>query len=346
MTLDLPDEPRILVVQTAFLGDVVLATPLLSALREKFPRSRLSFMGTPAGVAIIQGHPALDDAITYDKRADDKGLAGLRRKAAEVAAEKFDLAIGAHRSLRTAGLLALSGIKERIGFATSALPWVYRHRVPWDIETHEIDRDLGLLAPLGGPPEGFVPAPSLAPIEPAGEELLGPDIAGLKIGLCPGSVWPTKRWPALGFSVLAEDLCLNQGARIFLIGSADDREVAAEVEAYAECEVENLVGRTSLREWTRVIAAMDIVVTNDSAPTHIAAALGVPAVTVFGPTLPAMGFAPRGPRTRSVEISGLACRPCGRHGAKSCPEGHFKCMRLIEPDYVSAACRAVLAEGQ
>jgi len=339
-----PDDPRLLMVQTAFLGDVALATPLLAALRQRFPESHLAFLGTPAGAGLIEGFPGVDEFISYDKRGREKGLAGLKQKARELADRKFDVAVSAHRSARTAVLLYLAGIERRIGFGPSALPWLYHDLVPWDPWTHEIERDLGLMGPLGGPPEDFDARPRMPEFEPAGEDLLGPADGGPKVGICPGSVWPTKRWSARGFAAVADMLGENFGASVYLIGSADDVEVAAEVESAASAEMVNLTGKTGLREWTCAIKAMDLVITNDSAPTHIAGALDVPVVVVYGPTTPGQGFAPRGGKGKVVEISGLDCRPCGKHGAKRCPEGHMKCMELIRPDYVEAAARSLLSE--
>jgi heptosyltransferase II len=335
--------PRLLLVQTAFLGDIVLTTPLLAAARARFPEAYLAFLGTPAGCALLTGLAGVDRFYSYDKRGGESGWGGLKRKAAELAAGRFDTAISAHRSVRTAWLLREAGIARRIGFATTPLPWLYPERVSWDPRAHEVTRNLGLLAPLGGAPEGFEPRLSMPALPPPGPELLG-DEAGPRVGLCPGSVWPTKRWPAAGFARVGRALRERLGATVYLIGSAEDAEVAAAVAAELP-GARNLAGRTGLRDWVRLLGAMDLIITNDSAPTHIAGGLGVAAVTLFGPTTPAQGFAPWGGPSAVVEREGLGCRPCGKHGARRCPEGHFHCMEWVEPDAVIAAALGLLGGG-
>ncbi|HUT55991.1 MAG TPA: glycosyltransferase family 9 protein [bacterium] len=336
--------PRILVVQTAFLGDVVLATPLLKALRARFPEAFLAFMGTPAGTELVRGLSGVDEFMVYDKRGAERGMAGLRKKARELKAMNFEFAVSAHRSARTAALLYLAGIERRIGFATSAVPWLYHDRVPRHPRDHEVLRNLGLLGPLGGAPEGLDLALGLPRPAAAGPDLLGGNGARPRVGICPGSVWATKRWMAEGFARVADVLSDEAHAGIYLIGAAQDEEAARAVAGMARSRVHNMAGRTSLGQWLRLVAAMDLVITNDSSPTHIACALQVPVVTVFGPTATDQGFSPWGNSSRVVETAGLNCRPCGEHGARRCPEGHFKCMSMVRPDDVLAAARELLAE--
>lgn len=324
------DSPRILAVQTAFLGDVVLTTPLLRAIRARFPGSHLAFMGTPAGVGVLEGLEAVDEFISYDKRGAEKGLSGMVAKARQLKSRGFEIAVCAHRSARTAILLAMSGIRTRIGFANGAMPWLYQRTVPRDPGLHEVERNLGLMEVLDWTPDGFDARLELSDLPPAGEDLLGDGSDGPRVGICPGSVWPTKRWRADGFAEVADRLADSRGARVYLIGSEADRVAAAEVERSSKSAVVNLAGRTGLRDWLRVIRAMDLVITNDSAPTHIACAFGKPTVVIYGPTTSRQGFAPWSDNSRVVEAGGLGCRPCGEHGAKRCPEGHFKCMDRVD----------------
>lgn len=334
---------RILMVQTAFLGDVVLATPLLLALKTRFKNSFLAFMGTPSGCGILEGLAFVDKFLVYDKKGAESGPSGFLKKVNEIKSYEFDIAISAHRSARTAALLKMAGIKRRIGFRTSDLPWLYHDRVPRDPAKHEVERNLELMGPLGGLPPGFEPGLSLPQLSPASDDLLGDNGNGPRVGICPGSIWPTKRWRHEGFSRVADSLH-ERAATIYLLGSDADQEAARAVRESSRSPIKNLVGRTSLIDWLRVIAAMDLVITNDSAPVHVASALGVPVVMIYGPTTRDQGFTPRTEFCRVVEINGLACRPCGEHGAKRCPEGHGKCMELIRPQMVLDAARELLAE--
>jgi len=287
----------------------------------------------------------VDKFLAYDKRGAESGFGGFFRKAKEIESYKFDVAVCAHRSARTAALAARARIKTRIGFSTSALPWFYHYRVPRDPEKHEVERNLGLIEPLGGVPPGFEPRLGLPALAPADRGLLEEDGSGPRVGICPGSIWPTKRWGGEGFARVAEGLRKELEADIYLLGSKADREAASEVYNSSRTSVKNLAGRTGLGDWIRVMAAMDLVITNDSAPAHIASALGVPVVMIFGPTTPEQGFAPWRGRSRVVEIKDLACRPCGEHGSRRCPEGHIKCMELLRPELVLEAARELLSEA-
>ena len=326
---------RILVVQTAFLGDVVLTTPLLEALRLKYPRSHLAGLFTPTGAEILAGFPALDEIISFDKRKRDRGVQATFALGRKLREQAFDLALCPHRSARTALLTALARIPQRIGFSDAAWPWLYHAVVARDLARHEALRNLQLLDPLGGPPPGFQPALGLGAPRSADLERLGLSGNGLKVGLCPGSVWATKRWTAQGYAELADLLAQKFQAKVFLLGAPEDAAVAAEVEARCRRPVHNLAGRTTLAELVAVIDRMNLLVTNDSAPVHIASARRVPVVAIFGPTVPAQGFAPFQERAAVVELP-LACRPCGAHGPRSCPLGHFRCMNDLEPGQVLA----------
>jgi len=340
-----PESPeRILVVQTAFLGDVVLTTPLLLALRAKYPQAHLALLTTPMGRDLLQGFPALNEIIAFDKRRRERGARATLALAQKLRRLGFDLALCPHRSARTAILVRLAQIPHRIGFRDSALPWLYHHTITRDYGRHEALRNLQLLEPLGGPPPEFTPALSLKSppgFQPERLELAG---NGLRVGLCPGSVWPTKRWTSRGFAQLADLLHKKFQANVFLLGSPEDAAVAAEVEALCERPVSNLAGRTSVPELVGVIERMNALVANDSAPVHIASARRVPVVAIFGPTVPAQGFAPFFPRSAVVERK-LPCRPCGAHGPRACPLGHFRCMTEIEAEQVLACLEPFLSRA-
>ena len=330
---DIAAPTRILVVQTAFLGDVVLTTPLLEALRSQYPKARLALLTTPAGAELLRGLPALHELIPFDKRRREKGAAATLALARKLRGMNFDLAVCPHRSARSALLLALARIPCRIGFADSALPWLFHRAVVRDKNRHEVLRNLQLLEELAGPLDGFQPHLSLVPPQSFHPEGLGLSGNGRRVGLCPGSVWATKRWPARSYAELAGRLQNQFQAKVFLLGSPEDRAVAREVESLCGRPVVNLAGRTTLPELVGVIDRMNLVVSNDSAPVHIAAARQVPVVAIFGPTVPAQGFTPFHERSAVAEIP-LPCRPCGAHGPRACPLGHFKCMKELKPERV------------
>lgn len=331
--------PALLVAQTSFLGDVVLTTPLLSALRQVARPSRLAVLVRPDAVALVAGHPAVDEVLVDDKRGAERGARGILAVARRLRAARFDVVVAPHRSLRTALLLAVAGIPRRIGFRDSRGAALFHERVARDRRRHDVERNLALVAAFGAMPGR--PAP-FVPVQAAAAEravALLPEGAGPVVGLAPGSVWATKRWHAAGFAAVLRAL-RARGARVVVLGAPDERAVAEDVVARAGGGAEVLAGRTDIATLVAVIDRLQLLVANDSAPMHIACARGVPVVAVFCATTPALGYGPWGPRSAVVEAD-LACRPCARHGGRRCPRGTEDCMRLVQAAAVLRAADAV-----
>ncbi len=338
---------RILLVQTAFLGDVILTTPLLAALRRAYPHAELTIMVTPAAAPLVAAHPALDAVLVDDKRGAGRGLGGLVRLVRTLRARRFTVAIAAQKSIRTALALRGAGIPRRIGFATARAATLYTERVPRPVDAHDRDRLLGLLAPLGittFEPAALQPWVAVdAPTRARARALLASHrIAGRPLAaICPGSAWRTKRWPAPSYAALVRTLDA-EGYRCLLLGGPDERALTAAVAETAGGLAVDLGGATDLPLLAAVLAEVAVVVTNDSAPMHVATAVGAPQVAIFCATVPAQGYAPLGRRAVVVERD-LACRPCGPHGGERCPRGTDDCMELVTVDEVRAAVARVRA---
>jgi heptosyltransferase-2 len=340
LSTDERDGPSLLVAQTSFLGDVVLTTPLLDALRARIRPRRLSVMVRPDAVPLLEGHPAVDDLIVDDKRGANRGVAGMIRQARRLRAEAFDVVVSPHRSLRTALVLAAARIPRRVGFDASRGFWLFHERVHRPTERHDVERNLALLEAFGGwsePPRLHVPVrPEAAR---AAEGLLAGRSAPI-VGVAPGSVWATKRWTEGGFADLVCALH-DDGMEIVLLGAADDQARAHRIAAAAGVPVTDLTGRTDLATFVAVVDRLGVLVANDSAPMHVAVARGVPVVAVFCATTPALGFGPYGQRAVVVEAD-LACRPCARHGGPTCPRGTDDCRHLVEAATLRVAVHRML----
>ncbi|HEX6852600.1 MAG TPA: lipopolysaccharide heptosyltransferase II [Candidatus Polarisedimenticolaceae bacterium] len=326
---------RTLVVQTAFLGDVVLTTPLLRALHGT--GAEVSVVATPLGCAVLDGAPFVARLRSYDKKKGEKGLAGTLRLGFALRRERFDVAIAAQRSFRSGVLVRLSGARERVGFDGAAGRWAYTRKVAWNADRHAVHRYLAL---FDGPAD---PTPELA-IDPGAaarvEALLlehGVAPADGVLAVAPGSVWGTKRWTPEGFRAVIE-AAPARGLKPVLVGSPEERPLC---DAIGGAPV--LAGTTGVAELTALLARSRALVTNDSGPGHVASAVGTPVVAVFGPTVPSFGYTPFGERNRIVELAGLDCRPCDRHGPQVCPLGHHRCMKDLHPSRVLAALDEVLA---
>ena len=325
-------------IQTAFLGDVVLTTPLLEALARR--HGPVDIVTTPAAAPLVETLPAVRRVVAYDKHGNDRGLPGLLGLARRLRAERYDVAYLPHRSLRTAALAWLARIPTRVGYR-DGWPLLYTEARDRPRAAHEIDR---LLALAAAEPEGERPSLCVTAADRATTEafLREHGIVGNGgepfVALAPGSNWGTKRWPRYG--ELAQRLATRAG--IVVVGGPEDAGLGNEIVGAVaggrgRWPAVNACGRLTLRQSAEVIRRAVALVTNDSAPLHFAQAVGTPTVAIFGPTVPAFGFGPRGPRDRVIERGGLACRPCSSHGPETCPLGHHLCMTSLTVDQVLGA---------
>ena len=337
---------RILIFQTAFLGDIVLTLPLAQVLKQECPECSISFVVIPAAASVLEGHPAVHEVIVYDKKKTQRGPAAAYRLSRALRDREFDVALVPHRSLRSALIVAAARIPRRIGFDTSAGRALLTDRVTYRRDAHEIDRDLALLDPLGFHTSSGDILPALHPLprdreavdallHAHHERVAGFD-AGMMVALAPGSVWKTKRWPEEKFFTLARSL-QEAGLDLALVGGPEDRVLCGRIAGGLRRVPLNAAGELSPLQSAELIRRCRVLVSNDSAPAHLAMGVGTPVVAMFGATVPAFGFGPRGPLDRVIETMGLSCRPCSIHGGQRCPIETFDCMERITPDTVHDA---------
>jgi heptosyltransferase-2 len=332
---------RILIAQTSFLGDVVLSTPVCAAVRRLYPDAHIAVLVRRDTAGVLEGHPHIDAVLIDDKRGRDRGL-GSWRVVQRLRRQRFDLVLALHKSFRTAWMLAAARIPRRIGFRQSAGWFLYHRRVQRDATRHDVERNLQILAGLDVDPDTMRSRPFVACPPEAVARLYaalrahGVPPGARLIGIAPGSAWATKRWTVEGYAALVDLLRQRHDATPLLLGAPADTEYAAAIAAAASAAVANLVGQTDLATLIAAIDQCAVLVTNDSAPLHIAVARDTPVVAIFGPTTLAQGYGPYTDRAVVVQRS-LTCRPCGRHGAMVCPIGTHACMRDIPADEVEAA---------
>ena len=332
--------PASLVIQTSFLGDTVLTTPLLAQLARRGP---VDIVTTPAAGALLANHPAVRHVIAYDKRGMDRGIGGFLALARRLRTSRYEVVFLAQGSWRSSALALIAGIPSRVGFATSAGRLFYTKRVAYGDGLHHAARLLMLARPNGREPSADELKPTLHPGDTeraAVDALLARErVAGGEqlIALAPGSVWGTKRWPY--YPELARTLA--DVARIVIIGGSDDTELARAIVGAVPGTID-ATGQLSLLASAELIGRTAALVTNDSAPLHLASAMGTPTVAIFGPTVPAFGFGPLAPRAVIAGHPALPCRPCDRHGPAQCPLGHFRCMRELDPATIGEHVRSLL----
>ncbi|MEO8577478.1 MAG: glycosyltransferase family 9 protein [Gemmatimonadales bacterium] len=327
-----------LVVQTSFLGDIVLSTGLIAELAKRGP---VDVLTTPLGSAILVNSPHIRNLLVYDRRGADRGVAGFARTANRIrragmnggSKGPHETAYMAQGSLRSAALVAAAGIKNRIGFDTSDGRRLYTGIVEYGTGRHHAERLWWLsMSPCADPPSREQIAPRLFPSpedERAAEAVLSEQLASVHrpfVALAPGAAWGTKRWP------FYDELAVKIGERANVVivggkedGPAGDRIVAQLPQGLAA----NAAGRLSLLGSAALLGRAAALVTNDSAPQHLASGMNTPTITIFGPTSPEFGFGPLAEKSIMVENRTLACHPCDHHGPSECPLGHWRCMREL-----------------
>jgi len=317
---------------------VVLTTPLIAALAKHGP---VDVVTRPAAAGLLANNPHIRDVIPFDKGGPDGGLFSFLRMARRLRNARYGTAYIAQASLRSGALAAAAGIPTRVGFATASGRAFYTRSVAIPEGLHASARLLrlagddvneGRISLFPGISERAAVDRLLALHEAHGEAPL--------VALAPASVWATKRWPY--YPDLARLLAPN--ARVVVLGSAADAPLAREVCKAAGASAINAAGALSLLGSAELVRRCRVLVTNDSAPQHLASAVGTPTVTLFGPTVAEFGFGPLAPASESVGIDGLSCRPCHPHGPKRCPEGHWRCMLELAPERVAARVEHILSQ--
>ncbi len=324
-----------LIIQTAFIGDVILGTALPESISEVFPEAEVDFLVRKGHEHLLLGHPHIRRVWVWDKRR--LKYFNLWRLRSSLRAERYDVVVNLQRFAAT-GFLSLSiGAGRVVGFSQNPFSRFFTHRVEhrMDVGFHEIERNHALLSLCGEFP---LKRPRLYPSERDFQRVRS--LVGLRSYCCmaPASIWFTKQWPEASWVALSESI--SGCELLFLLGSAADRAKCERIRQESRHPgVINLAGRLSLLESAALMAGAKMNYVNDSAPLHLCSAMNAPVTAIFCSTVPAFGFGPLSERSFVVETERqLSCRPCGLHGKRACPQGHFHC---VPPVSAVAAARAV-----
>ncbi|MCG8700881.1 MAG: glycosyltransferase family 9 protein [Bacteroidales bacterium] len=312
---------KFLTVQTAFIGDVILATPVIERLRSEYPDAQIDFMLRKGNEGLLTGHPHINELLVWDKK---KGkYKELLRILKLVRKEKYDYVINLQRFASSGIFTALSKAKIKVGFDKNPFSFLFQKKVPHSIGNgvHEVERNQELL-------EGICTnkhtAPKLYPLKTDIEKVI--DYSnGEFVCMAPASVWFTKQLPIEQWIKLVQQT--NKKFTIYLLGAPGDKEMAESIIQKSGREnVVNLCGSLNLLQSAALMKDAKMNYVNDSAPMHLASSVNAPVTAFFCSTVSSFGFGPLSTESVVAEVEeALECRPCGLHGKKECPKQHFKC---------------------
>jgi heptosyltransferase-2 len=320
---------KFLVIQTAFIGDVVLATGIIEKLHAHFPGSQIDFMLRKGNEGLLANHPYLHEVIIWDKK--NGKLKNLWQLISKIRAAKYDYVINVQRFAATGLMTALSGAAETIGFDKNPLSRFFTKRIKHvigDVNNviHEVTRNNELIKDFTG---AVVMKPRLYPS--------ADDFASVQqytrkpyITISPASVWFTKQYPKEKWVSFINRVPSNY--TIYLLGGPGDLALGTDIRNMSSHKnVVNLIGKFNFLQSAALMSEANMNYVNDSAPMHFASAVNAPVTAVYCSTLPSFGFGPLSDKSFIVEIQEpLKCRPCGLHGRPACPLGHFKCAHEIQ----------------
>lgn len=316
---------RFLIIQTAFIGDVILSTPVISELKRIYPESKVDVLVRKGNEAILANNPHLHAVFTFNKK---KGkFASMMTLIKQFRKKQYDEVINLHRFAGSGIITIFSGAKKTIGFDKNPVSFFYSTKIKHEIGTgkHEVERNLQTIQHHGAVslkrPEVF---PSMDDIEK-----VKPLQANIYFCLAPASLWFTKQLPEYKWVELGQNL--SEKGKVYLVGGLTDVALCEQIKnQISKPTVENIAGKFSFLQSAALFKNASMNYVNDSGPLHLCSAVNAPVTAFFCSTIPAFGFGPLSEKSTIIETKEkLNCKPCGLHGFKTCPKGHFKCGKTI-----------------
>lgn len=332
---------KILIIQTAFIGDLILTTSFIREVFKKYGNAELHIIVNKGTEDILNANPFLKKIIPFDKKLVKKSIFYFFQFINGLKKEKYDLCISPHFSHRSSLLSFFSGAKKRIGYRESGFSFLHTDKIARVLTgKHETEKLFSLIHsdtsnfPISERrPELYFEENRIAKIR---EDLNSKKLNKNFVIIAPSSVWETKRMPASKFSELLKLILEKTKLPVIFIGSPaevklpesilNDDLLKDKTGILAE-RVHNYAGKTNLVELSYLISRASAIVSNDSSPIHIASAFNIPTIMIYGATVTDFGYSTLSDKTFISEVNGLKCRPCGIHGGNNCPEKHFKCMQ-------------------
>jgi lipopolysaccharide heptosyltransferase II len=312
---------RFLVIQTAFLGDVILATPVISELKRLHPDAAIDVLVRKGNEGILKNHPDIHEVFSFNKK--EGKWKEMRRLIRVFRSKNYDELINLQRFGSSGLITFLSGARKKVGFGKNPFSFCYDIKIKHEIGTgkHEVERNLECIAHHGA---RKLVRPAVFPSQ-EDREKVAPYTMNSFYTLAPASVWFTKQLPEEKWVALANNL--KRKGTVYLVGGPADFDLCQRIAHAAVLPMEsNLAGQLNLLESCALFEKATRCFVNDSGPLHMATAVNAPVTAFFCATVPRFGFGPLSDDSEIRETKEhLTCRPCGLHGGKVCPEGHFRC---------------------
>jgi heptosyltransferase-2 len=323
---------KILVIQTAFIGDVILATALLEELHAAYPNAELYFLVRKGNESLFNNHPFLKETLVWDKKSNK--ISNLFKLLINIRKQKFDLVINCQRFASSGILAGFSSAKHIAGFKENPFSFLFNYTVKHQINTgkHEIERNAELIADFckttSQKPKLY---PQTSDFQAVSEFSKNPYYC-----IAPASVWFTKQVPTDKWVELIQHLPLE--APIYLIGAPNDFELCEQIKLNCNNRVtHNLAGRLTFLQSCALLKNGVMNYVNDSAPMHLCSAVNANVTAIFLSTSPTFGFTPLSSNSHIFEVKNLTCKPCGLHGFSKCPQTHFMCGKKLDFDLLFKA---------
>lgn len=337
---------KILFIQTAFLGDAILTLPAIQKLKESNPDSSIDVLCIPATKTIFNNSSVINETIVFDKKQKQKSIINTIKFANFLRLKNYDRIYSSHRSYRTALLVLLSQVRETYGFDNSAWMHVYRNLIKYRTDRHEVQRNLDLIgfdydvADWKIKPELSVSTEIINKIESFSTQHR---LANRFIAVAPGSVWNTKKYPVEYFEIVINHF-VGKNTAVVLIGGEKDKELCGTLAGKFLNKVIDASGLFSVVESIEILKRARLLITNDSAPTHMGMAADIKVLTIYCSTIKDFGFFPFNTKSVYLSYDNLKCKPCGIHGYDYCPIKTFECARKLLPEQVIAKAEEMISD--
>jgi heptosyltransferase-2 len=326
---------KILIIQTAFLGDAILTLPMIQQLKKKLPTSLITVLCIPSTKELFEKSPVIDVVIVYDKRNTQKSILSLFVLILGIRKKKYLIVYSPHKSSRSAIIAFLSGAKLTYGFDSANMSFLYTNQIKYQKSDHEVARNLKLIGMEKTDlnwkilPQLEIDSETNAKIESKLKMFNFIKIAAV----APGSVWATKIYPKEYFIKVIQYL-LSEDYFIILIGGKEDQDHCAEIEKKFSESVKSFAGLLNVPESICLLKHCSFLISNDSAPTHLGMIADIPTITIYCSTVSAFGFYPYNGKSFFISYDDLACKPCGIHGHQECPIKTFDCGYKLFPEII------------